>query len=269
MVLNLLRRFRAPAPGAGPAVPDGERLYAIGDVHGRLDLLDQLLARIAQDDAARGAARTRLILLGDLIDRGPDSRGVVERAIALCAGDADVTVLQGNHEEMMLAALRSEGSEAMRFFIRCGGRETLLSYGISPDEFEEGSLGDLRALALERVPEAHVAFLDALPRMVVAGGYAFVHAGIRPGVALDDQSDADLRWIRGTFLTSRRNHGHVIVHGHSVSESVEECPNRIGIDTGAYASGVLTAIGLEGDARWYLATGAETPVDPPRRYENA
>nr|WP_319937504.1 metallophosphoesterase family protein [Sphingomonas cannabina] len=254
MALSLLRRFGLPLPAAPSSVPEGERVYAIGDVHGRLDLLDRLLERIEADDAARGPARSQLIFLGDLIDRGPQSRGVVERVMRLKAERPNIRVIAGNHEEMLLAALRSERGEAMRFFIQNGGRETLLSYGITEAEYEAGTLTDLRDLARRRVPAHHVAFLGSLEPYVAIGDYLFVHAGIRPGVAVEEQSPSDLKWIRGEFLNSKRDHGSIVVHGHTVSDGVDEQPNRIGIDTGAFATGNLTAIGLESSERWYLST---------------
>ncbi|MGK6320589.1 metallophosphoesterase family protein [Sphingomonas sp. DT-204] len=261
MALSLLRRFGLPVSAALASVPEGERVYAIGDVHGRLDLLDRLLEQIAADDAARGPARSQLIFLGDLIDRGPQSREVVERVMRLTAERPDTRVIAGNHEEMLLAALRSERGEAMRFFIQNGGRETLLSYGISEEEYEAGSLTDLRDLARGRIPVDHVAFLRSLEPYVAAGDYLFVHAGIRPGVAIEEQSSGDLQWIRGEFLSSKRDHGRIVVHGHTVSEGIDEQPNRIGIDTGAFATGNLTAIGLEATERWYLSTlGSDAAV---------
>lgn len=254
-----LSLFKRLIPGGRVAanrsfVPEGERVYAIGDIHGRLDLLDDLLTRIDADDAARGPARTHLILLGDLIDRGPDSAGVVQRAIALKADRPDTHVLFGNHEEMLLTSLRSERNEAMKMFIRNGGDMTLMSYGISNADYLAASFEELRALAIEHVPAEHVAFLDALEPSVTIGDYLFVHAGIKPGVPLEEQRRSDLRWIRDEFLTSRVDHGFVVVHGHSIANEVEERPNRIGIDTGAYASDILTAIGLEGSNRWFFST---------------
>lgn len=262
MALSLLRRFGLPIPTASPSIPEGERVYAIGDVHGRLDLLDNLLDRIDADDAARGPARSHLILLGDLIDRGPQSRGVVERAMQLVEQRPHVRMISGNHEDMLLAALRSERSDAMRFFIQNGGRETLLSYGISQEEYEAGSIADLRKLARHRIPADHIAFLSNLEPYATVGDYLFVHAGIRPGVAIEEQSLSDLRWIRGEFLNSKRDHGRMVVHGHTVCMEVDEQSNRIGIDTGAFATGNLTAIGLELSERWYLSTsdsGANVP----------
>ena len=231
----LKRLFRArPAEAARPPsrVPPGTRVYAIGDVHGRSDLLDRLIAAIDADDAARGAAETMLIFLGDLVDRGPDSAGVVERAMALKAAGRRVRFIKGNHEEVFLTALAGHEG-AMRFFVRIGGEETLASYGIAGAEYRDADFDGLTTLAQARVPEAHWAFLDGFEDQVEVGDYLFVHAGVRPGVPLDAQARSDLRWIREPFLGHEGDHGRVIVHGHTISAEVEERGNRIGIDTGA------------------------------------
>lgn len=255
------RSLFSPAPvlPAMPeaCVPEGERVYAIGDIHGRLDLFEQLLERIAADDAARGAADTRLILLGDLIDRGADSRGVVERAMALVQR-GNVHVLAGNHEEMLLGSLTHE--ETLRHFLRHGGKETLFSYGLTPEEYSRAKLDLLLERLPDLVPESHIAFMRAMENLVVVGDYAFVHAGIRPGVPLDQQMVPDLRWIRGEFLDHAALHSHVVIHGHTIVEEPVVRANRIGIDTGAFASGRLTAIGLEGGERWFLSS-VITPED--------
>jgi serine/threonine protein phosphatase 1 len=246
--------FKAKKTPPLPAVPAGERVYAIGDVHGCLQTLDELIYAIVRDDLQRKPKRTTLVLLGDLVDRGPDSAGVVERVIGLKAPFDAVHVLAGNHEEILLESLAGE-IQALRLFAHVGGRETALSYGISEYDYERSNYDELRTLLREHVPQRHIDFLEGLEEMAVIGDYAFVHAGIRPGVPLEDQTPADLRWIRERFLDSTRDHGKTIVHGHSVSDGVDERPNRIGIDTGAFATGRLTAIGLEGTERWYLATG--------------
>ena len=234
------------------AVPDGMRIYAIGDIHGRRDLLDLLLAEIESDDGRRLPARTELIFLGDLVDRGPDSAGVVERLMAL--GEVRrARFLMGNHEEVLLRALGGD-LRALRFLVRIGGRETLLSYGISPEQYRDLDYDALLPLLQAKVPREHVAFLSAFEKWIEIGDYLFVHAGLRPGVALEEQKMSDLCWIREDFLRHRDSFGKMVVHGHSISEEIDERPNRIGIDTGAFASGRLTAIGLEGDQRWYLST---------------
>lgn len=239
---------------AAPCIPAGERVYAIGDIHGRLDLLDALLEQIEADQKYRSEARTTLIFLGDLIDRGPDSAGVVERAIALRRSGRSVRFLKGNHEEVFLKAAAGDPA-AMRFLIRIGGRATILSYGVTESEYDAENYDDLAALLAARVPAAHTEFLDSCEDLLVIGDYAFVHAGIKPGTPLSDQMPSDLRWIRGDFLSHRGRHEKIIVHGHSIAEEPEILSNRIGIDTGAYASGRLTAIALEGAERWILVTG--------------
>jgi len=255
---NRLLKRTPPPPAFRPVVPEGRRVYAIGDIHGRRDLLDRLLAQIDADDAARGPAETTLIFLGDLIDRGPDSRGVVERAMALKASGGDVRFLMGNHEEVFLQSF--EGDEGvMRFFLRIGGEQTLNSYGIHGEEFRDANFEELIALARTRVPIEHCLFLAAFENAIEIGDYLFVHAGIRPGVAVAEQSTRDLRWIRGDFLNHEGAHEHVVVHGHTIYETVIERENRIGIDTGAYESDVLTALALEGDERWFLDTAVLGP----------
>ncbi|HYI64450.1 MAG TPA: metallophosphoesterase family protein [Allosphingosinicella sp.] len=247
-LLNLVSRAQPRAC----SIPRGRRVYAVGDIHGRLDLVDRLLAMIDGDDSRRGAAESEIIFLGDLVDRGPDSRGVVERLMAL-RGTRPVRYLRGNHEEVFLRTLTGD-LRALRFLLRIGGRATLLSYGITEEEYRELDYEDLMALILERVPREHVEFLDAFEEWIEVGDYLFVHAGLKPGVALEDQKASDLCWIRDDFLRHRDSFGKMVVHGHSITEDIDERTNRIGIDTGAFASGKLTAIGLEGGERWYLST---------------
>lgn len=250
----LSRLFRKSPARKQPAIPDGQRVYAVGDIHGRLDLLEQLLAMIAADDEARGAANTILVLLGDLVDRGADSRGVIERAMTLKADYADkVRILIGNHEEAFMAAASGD-ERAVRFFTRIGGRETILSYGLDLESYRNMHMDELAEALPRLVPADHIAFLQSLEEMVIIGDYAFVHAGIKPGVPLSEQSPKDLRWIREPFLDEMGPHEKFIIHGHTITRHVDEQPNRIGIDTGAYASGRLTAIGLQGQDRWYLQT---------------
>ena len=234
------------------AVPRGRRVYAIGDIHGRLDLVDALLEMIDADDAARGPAASELIFLGDLVDRGPDSSGVVERLMAL-RGTRPVRYLKGNHEEVFLRAMAGD-LKALRFLIRIGGRETLLSYGISEHEYRDLDFEELMALARRKVPIVHLEFLAAFEKWIEVGDYLFVHAGLRPGIKVEDQKASDLCWIREEFLDHRDSFGKMVIHGHSITQDVDKRPNRIGIDTGAFASGRLTAIGLEDDERWYLST---------------
>ncbi|OYY90044.1 MAG: serine/threonine protein phosphatase [Sphingomonas sp. 28-66-16] len=250
-MLKRLRKSIQPASPRG-SIPEGLRLYAVGDVHGRIDLLDMLLDLMTRDDAQRGAAEPQLIFLGDLIDRGPDSAAVVDRVIQIKRELPTTRMLMGNHEEVFVKALRGD-ERALRFFCKIGGRETILSYGITEDIYNKLDYPDLMVALQESVPEEHLAFLGSFEDMVIAGDYAFVHAGIRPDVALADQKPSDLRWIRESFLDHAAPHERIIVHGHSISAEVEMRPNRIGIDTGAYASGRLTALGLQGADTWQIA----------------
>jgi serine/threonine protein phosphatase 1 len=249
-LFNLVSR----TPPRAERVPDGIRVYAIGDIHGRLDLLDALLASIAADDRARGdGVETHYIFLGDLIDRGPESRGVVDRLIAFANSGAKVRFLMGNHEQVFLRALEGD-LRALRFLVRIGGRETLHSYGIGDEDYRTLEFEELAILAAQKVPAEHLAFLARFEDWIALGDYLFVHAGLRPGVALEAQAQSDLCWIREEFLTHRESFGRMVVHGHSITEDIDVRANRIGIDTGAFATGRLTAIGLEGAGRWFLST---------------
>ncbi len=238
-------------------VPDGRRVYAVGDIHGRLDLFDALLDLIAEDMAARGPAEANLVLLGDLIDRGPDSAGVVLRAMELGARGtrfAGVGVLRGNHEQALLDALDGDLA-ALEHWLHFGGEAALVSWGADRRRLESETLDGQLAIARATVPSSVHHWLLRRPVSGRIGGYYFAHAGVRPGVPLADQARADLIAIRRPFLASRRRHGAVVVHGHSVRREVEDRRNRIGIDTGAWKTGVLTALALEGETRRYLQTG--------------
>lgn len=249
MLKSLRTLFRAAESAPAAALPDGTRAYAVGDIHGRADLLAALIAAIEGDDTARGSARTTVVLLGDLVDRGPDSAGVITLARDWQAR-RDVRILMGNHEEMFLEALADE--EVLRQFLRFGGRETLLSYPIDAAAYARAELAETRQLALAAIPPEDLAFIRSFEDSVRLGDYLFVHAGIRPGVPLEDQRQGDLRWIRETFLAHTESFGPVVVHGHTIFAQPEVRHNRIGIDTGAYTSGRLTALGLEGTARWTI-----------------
>lgn len=247
--LESRRRVFAPPS----ALPIHSRAYVVGDIHGRLDLLDSLLDQIDADERQRGAIPTDLIFLGDLVDRGPDSAGVVDRLLNLSRQRPSARFILGNHEEVFLQAIDGDRN-AIRAFCRIGGRETILSYGVARADYERMDYVDLAALLPEIVPPDHIAFLRSFEDMVMLGDYAFVHAGVRPGVALEQQRSSDLRWIRNTFLDHQGSFGRIVVHGHTIRPEVEVRPNRIGIDTGAYESGRLTALGLESDERWFLQT---------------
>ncbi|MEG3165067.1 metallophosphoesterase family protein [Sphingomonas sp. PB2P19] len=256
MISKLFSSRRRPAELV-PAIPAGQRVYAVGDIHGCADMLDDLLGQIEADDAARDPAETTIIFLGDLVDRGPASAAVIDRLIALADARPRVRFLLGNHEEIFLGALDGE-SKALRLFCRIGGRETLLSYGMDAVEYERLDYDELVARMGELVPAAHRAFFERFEDMIVIGDYAFVHAGVRPDTALEAQRGSDLRWIRDPFLDHRTPLEKMVVHGHTITEKIETRPHRIGIDTGAYTTGRLTALALEGAQLWHL----ETTIDP-------
>ncbi len=244
-------RFLAGARTAEPRLPGGHRLYAIGDVHGRDDLLGDLLAKIDADCRARGATKRIIVFLGDLIDRGPSSAEVVERLRTYRPDGARIVFLAGNHEEVLLRILDGE-KDLVPDWLRFGGAECIRSYGVDPGELRRKSPDRAIDTIRAAIPKAHAEFLRAFDDTFRAGDYLFVHAGIRPGIPVGEQVRADLRWIREPFITDRTEHGFVVVHGHTIRREVEDCGNRIGIDTGAYRFGVLTALGLEGADRWYV-----------------
>ena len=250
-MLAKLLKSRVRAEAQRDRLPDGRRVYAVGDIHGRLDLLDEILARIDADDAQRGPAETSIIILGDLVDRGPESAGVVERLRLLASSDPRLRFLAGNHEEIFLEALGGD-SKALRLFCRVGGRETVLSYGVSEAEYDAMNYEELWHALDRSVPDTHRQFLAGFEDMIEIGDYLFVHAGVRPDRPLDQQRSADLRWIREAFLDHRGRLAKRVVHGHTITSEVEFRPHRIGIDTGAYATGKLTALGLEGSEQWLL-----------------
>lgn len=236
-----------------PAIPAGQRVWAIGDVHGRRDLLDLLLDRIEAHERPLAAADVSLVFLGDLVDRGPDSKGVMERVAQLRAGARPVRVLRGNHDDVFQRAVAGD-VRALRYLIQIGGRSTVTSYGIGDEDYDALDFPELTQRLVELVPAAHVALLEAMETSVEIGDYLFVHAGIRPNVPIAEQTAEDLCWIRGEFLDHRRPFEKFIVHGHSITAEPDIRSNRIGIDTGAYDSNRLTAIVLEGTRRAVIST---------------
>jgi len=254
--MGIFSRFRKRevSPKIEPAVPPGLLLYAIGDIHGRDDLFAALLDRVEADRERRAYDTCILILLGDLVDRGPSSDEVVERAITLSYRFDRVHHLIGNHEECMLAALTGD-VRALRYFYRIGGESTIRSYLKDDDMLAQLPFEELAKAFPAAVPQSHVDYLGRGEDMVQYGDYVFVHAGVRPGTPLDRQKTSDLRWIREEFLSDTSDHGVMVVHGHTISDHVDRGCNRIGIDTGAYASGCLTAIVLQGQTQSFLSTG--------------
>jgi len=251
MIQALRKLFRSEPERHPPTVPPGERIYAVGDIHGRRDLFDALVAAVERDDECRCPAATTIVLLGDLIDRGEDSAGVIASARAL-ASRRNVRILCGNHEEMLLRSL--EDIDLLRRFLRYGGRETALSYPIDRQVWDGATLEEAQRLMRIAIPQEDIAFIRHFEDRVLCGDYLFVHAGIEPGVPLERQTHERLRWIREPFLSHSGDHGHVVVHGHTIYDEPVLLHNRIGIDTGAFMTGRLTALGLEGEERWVIET---------------
>ena len=234
-------------------VPDGTRVYAVGDVHGRIDLLDRMHDRIVADAEKSSAERRVAVYLGDYVDRGPESAAVIDRLLDEPLNGFESVHLKGNHEDFMLKFLDGEG-EGLGWLFN-GGDATLASYGITDDDWrdlEPDAIHRTRDELIRILPERHREFLDGLALSHAEGGYLFVHAGIRPGVAIDQQVEDDLLWIRDDFLQSTDEHDRRVVHGHTITWSPEVRANRIGIDTGAFASGVLTCLAVEGEAIGFI-----------------
>jgi serine/threonine protein phosphatase 1 len=250
-VLNLIRKGGPVNRLAKARVPDGLRVYAIGDVHGRFDLLVGMLKRIKADSETRTAADTHVVLLGDLIDRGPQSAQVLEFLRVYRNNFATFHFIAGNHEEAMLATLGGFDLSRQNSWLDFGGRDTLVSYGVDLALLNDEDT-DVAALMRDNIPRTHIDFLESFEESILFGDYLFVHAGIRPGVAIERQRGTDLRWIRHDFLDDESDHGVIVVHGHTITRTPDIRKNRIGIDTGAYMSGMLTALGLEGRERWFM-----------------
>ncbi|HEY6336091.1 MAG TPA: metallophosphoesterase family protein [Alphaproteobacteria bacterium] len=235
-------------------VPPDTRIYAVGDIHGRADLLERLHAQIAADARASSAARKRIVYLGDYVDRGMQSRQVVDLLLEGPLEGFEAVHLKGNHEEFLLRFLE-DAMIGPGWFVN-GGEATLYSYGVRAPELSAnlGRLEHMHRQFRELLPATHLRFFRNLARLHVEGGYLFVHAGIRPGIAPEAQRDDDILWIREVFLNDGRDHGKIVVHGHTINDEPQVRHNRIGIDTGAYATGVLTALVLEGTDRKFLQT---------------
>ncbi len=243
----MIELSRAPA-----SLPPGRRIYAIGDIHGCARQLANLHLAIARDLAARPAASSLLLHIGDYVDRGADSAGVIESLIDGCPiPGVQMINLLGNHESTMLEALAGERAAGTDWLF-AGGRATLESYDIDPD--------GPRDMWPRRIPQTHQAFLRGLTLMHREGGYAFVHAGVRPGIPLESQARDDLLRSRQPFLYSEADFGAVIVHGHTPVKAPVVRHNRIAIDTGAVFGGLLTCVVLEAGTLGFLTAD---PVDPP------
>ena len=235
------------------ALPPGVRIYAVGDVHGQSDLLAKLLKQISDDVAkAPVGTLTMLVMLGDYIDRGLGSREVIEILSKLSGFPTRLRFLKGNHEQAMLAFL--DDAAAGPVWIRHGGGETLASYGVkppapdAPDDIWEAA----RSALLDAIPAHHMRFLNELELSVLIEPYLFVHAGVDPDKPLEAQNEQDLLWIRDKFLHSSRQLEYIVVHGHTPEHTPFRDERRIGIDTGAYITGVLTAVRLEADTAHFM-----------------
>jgi len=256
-IMSILNRlFRAgQRTNAKPAVPDGLRVYAIGDVHGRFDLLVELAEKIRADLADDPPEKSVEIYLGDYVDRGPDARSVIEWLRSrTCLCDERIC-LKGNHEEIFLQFIADPG--IAEYWRDLGGFETLYSYGVQPPVARTGEAMLASHEQLMRVlPAEDVRFLQSLQLQTCFGDYLFVHAGLRPGVALEKQLEEDLIWIREPFLTSGHDFGKIVVHGHTPGDAPDIRANRINIDTGAFLTGCLTCLVLEGTGRRFIRSDA-------------
>jgi serine/threonine protein phosphatase 1 len=238
-----------------PRAPTGTRVYAIGDIHGRLDLLRELHRQILDDAARHPATRRVLVHLGDYVDRGHESAGVIDELLDHPLPGFEIVNLLGNHEDSMMRFL--DDLSVGPAWLYYGGIATLASYEIEARGQPWRDERELRRLQVElrqRLPERHLRFMQSLPLHHGEGDYLFVHAGLRPGIPLARQAREDLLWIRDEFLFSPLDHGKIVVHGHTITDMPELQSNRIGIDTGAFATGRLTCLVLDGEARAFLAT---------------
>lgn len=232
--------------GRRPSLPAGLRIYAVGDIHGRLDLLDELLAQTSTDLAFRPTVRPVYVFLGDYIDRGPSSRETIDRLIQ--HGETNESVfLKGNHELVAIKCLSDRG--LFHQWLRLGGVETLISYGVPPEILANTKqIAALQSAFHSALPQTHFRFFRDLQSSFACGDFFFAHAGAKPNVELSRQKESDLLWIREEFLSSNCDFGKIIVHGHTPANDIELGPNRINIDTGAFATGRLTCLVIEDES---------------------
>jgi len=244
---------RLQVEGRRPSLPPGVRIYAVGDIHGRLDLLNELLVRVDEDMSSRPATRAISIFLGDYIDRGPSSRETIDRLIAHAQANESV-FLKGNHEQIAINCLRDRG--LFERWMRLGGLQTLTSYGITLAALsDERQIVRLQAAFHDALPQSHFRFFRDLQSSFTCGDYFFAHAGVKPDVALARQKESDLLWIRQEFLASRGDFGKIVIHGHTPVREIEVEPNRVNIDTGAFATGRLTCLVIDESSLSVIDTG--------------
>lgn len=241
---------------------EGKRIYAVGDIHGCIGALDDMRARIDTDLGETPHPAPVLVFLGDYIDRGPDTRAVIDALLEIRDGPPPAVFLRGNHDQLLLDCFPGGEPDTLalwRFLSAgMGGAQTLASYGM------EGTLSadDIAREAEDRIPEAHIAFLRRTVFSARIGGYIFAHAGIRPGVPLDRQAPEDLIWIREPFLHATGAHEGIVVHGHTPVSEVRHHGNRIEVDTGAVFGGHLSCVVLEDDAAFELTPSGRVPLRP-------
>jgi len=253
MFSSLFPRTVAPSEPVSAHVPAGSRIYAIGDIHGRLDLLERLRTVIVEDTNWHPIDRKVVVYLGDYVDRGPDSRGVIELLASKPLPGFESVFLKGNHEDRLLEFLVDPA--VAPGWMAYGGDAALYSYGVRPpDARKTEEISAAQRAFIAALPPEHLDFLRALKLVHIEGDYAFVHAGFREGVPIEFQTPEDMMWIRNEFLSSEADFGKIAVHGHTITNRPEIRGNRIGIDTGAFATGMLTCLVLEGAERRFLAT---------------
>jgi serine/threonine protein phosphatase 1 len=245
----MLLHSKTSSPPITASTPADTRIYAVGDVHGRADLLAEIMDHIDEDLDRRAVAYAVEIYLGDYVDRGADSKGAIDLLAARLVRN-NAICLRGNHEELLERFLSDP--RVLKSWLKLGGLQTLASYGIHPRQDRTETAEALQVRFRQAFPRAHKLFLRCLKPWICCGDYLFVHAGIRPRVPLDRQSMHDLLWIRSEFLNSAHHHGKCIVHGHTPVPHPDLRHNRINIDTGAWQSGTLTCVVLEGTSIQFL-----------------
>jgi serine/threonine protein phosphatase 1 len=253
MIFQIFKKRKTVSVG-NASVPDGMRIYAIGDIHGRIDLLQQLQQLIVEDAATLEPCVDKVVVyLGDYVDRGMNSKGVIDVLINSPLNGFESTHLKGNHEEQFLEFL--ENPDIGNGWMKIGGNATIHSYGVNiPSSLSRDDFDHLQADFINALPKSHIDFLNKLELTREIGDYLFVHAGINPYEPLQNQTSEDFLWIRGEFLEAEIEYGVVVVHGHSYTGEPAVKNNRICVDTGAYASNKLTCVVLEDTSHRFLST---------------